>query len=56
MLTWLYLRPDNLATIINIEQGWKLVTNDRMNDIIAGYMVTNKSVKVFPPSSMISGN
>lgn len=40
------LHPDNLATIINIEQGWKLVTtHDRMNDIIAGYMVTNKSVK-----------
>ena len=50
------LRPDNLATIINIEQGWKLVTtHDRMNDIIAGYMVTNKSVKVFHAvTSMIS--
>jgi hypothetical protein len=40
------IHPENLATIINVEQGWKMVTTqDRMNDIIAGYMFSNKSIK-----------
>lgn len=40
------IHPENIATIINIEQGWKLVTTlDRMNDIIAGYIFSNKKIK-----------
>ena len=40
------IHPENIATIINIEQGWKLVTtHERMENILAGYMFTNKQIK-----------
>ena len=40
------IHPENLATIINIEQGWKLVTTqERLNDILDGYIYSIKSVK-----------
>lgn len=40
------IHPENLSTIINIEQGWKLVTtHERMESVIAGYLFSNKNVK-----------
>lgn len=45
ILMHIMLHPEKLATIVNVEQGWKLVTtHDRMNDIVAGYMYSNKDI------------